>query len=144
MWRDHPVSPDPRSPYDSPVDNLDPNVVLGLFTTTIEPQDLPFGVKPTFVEARGSRIVIEGEAHKLEPPFMVLATQNPIEYEGTFPLPEAQLDRFMMRIRLGYPRREEEVTVLDQAPIRGSRRSNFSSAASKGSCSRSNAAFPRT
>jgi MoxR-like ATPase len=47
-------------------------------------------------------------------PFMVLATQNPIEYEGTFPLPEAQLDRFMMRIRLGYPQRDEEVTVLDR------------------------------
>jgi MoxR-like ATPase len=45
---------------------------------------------------------------------MVLATQNPIEYEGTFPLPEAQLDRFMLRIRLGYPSKEEEIDILDR------------------------------
>jgi MoxR-like ATPase len=45
---------------------------------------------------------------------MVLATQNPIEYEGTFPLPEAQLDRFMLRIRLGYPNKEQEIEILDR------------------------------
>ncbi len=50
---------------------------------------------------------------RLASPFMVLATQNPIEYEGTFPLPEAQLDRFMLRIRLGYPNKEQEVAILD-------------------------------
>jgi MoxR-like ATPase len=50
----------------------------------------------------------------MEQPFLVLATQNPIEYEGTFPLPEAQLDRFMMRINLGYPDDEAEVTMLDR------------------------------
>jgi MoxR-like ATPase len=48
---------------------------------------------------------------------MVMATQNPIEYEGTFPLPEAQLDRFMMRIRLGYPGRDDEVAVLDSQVV---------------------------
>jgi MoxR-like ATPase len=48
----------------------------------------------------------------LEEPFLILATQNPIEYEGTFPLPEAQLDRFLMRIQLGYPSPAEELTVL--------------------------------
>ncbi|MCB9422916.1 MAG: MoxR family ATPase [Ardenticatenaceae bacterium] len=60
------------------------------------------------------QVTVDGVTHELETPFMVLATQNPIEYEGTFPLPEAQLDRFMLRIRLGYPSKEEEVDVLDR------------------------------
>jgi MoxR-like ATPase len=54
----------------------------------------------------------------LEKPFMVLATQNPIEYEGTFPLPEAQLDRFLIRIRLGYPGHDEEIAMLDAQQYR--------------------------
>ncbi|HWP28365.1 MAG TPA: MoxR family ATPase [Chloroflexota bacterium] len=60
------------------------------------------------------QVTVDGATYRMPTPFMVLATQNPIEYEGTFPLPEAQLDRFMMRIRLGYPSPEEEVTVLDR------------------------------
>jgi MoxR-like ATPase len=60
------------------------------------------------------QVTVDGVTRFLPRPFMVLATQNPIEYEGTFPLPESQLDRFLMRIRLGYPRRSEEVTVLDR------------------------------
>lgn len=60
------------------------------------------------------QVTVDGHTYPLEPPFMVLATQNPIEYEGTFPLPEAQLDRFMLRIRLGYPGREEELEVLNR------------------------------
>lgn len=60
------------------------------------------------------QVTVDGVTHKLPRPFMVLATQNPIEYEGTFPLPEAQLDRFMLRIRLGYPARQDEVRVLDR------------------------------
>jgi MoxR-like ATPase len=60
------------------------------------------------------QITVDGSTYRTPSPFMVLATQNPIEYEGTFPLPEAQLDRFMMRIRLGYPQRQDEVTVLDR------------------------------
>jgi MoxR-like ATPase len=59
------------------------------------------------------QVTIDGETHILEQPFMVLATQNPIEYEGTFPLPEAQLDRFLLRLRLGYPDPQHELTVLD-------------------------------
>ncbi len=58
-------------------------------------------------------ITVEGQTFPLPNPFLVLATQNPIEYEGTFPLPEAQLDRFLMRIELGYPRRADEMTVLE-------------------------------
>ncbi|MEM8860601.1 MAG: MoxR family ATPase [Chloroflexota bacterium] len=60
------------------------------------------------------QVTVEGTTHPLTPPFMVVATQNPIEYEGTFPLPEAQLDRFMLRIRLGYPDRAQELAVLDR------------------------------
>ena len=60
------------------------------------------------------QVTVDGHTYKLETPFMVLATQNPIEYEGTFPLPEAQLDRFMLRIRLGYPNKEDEIIVLDR------------------------------
>jgi MoxR-like ATPase len=55
---------------------------------------------------------IEGTTHSLPTPFLVIATQNPIEFHGTYPLPEAQLDRFAMRINLGYPDREREVDVL--------------------------------
>ncbi len=60
------------------------------------------------------QVTVDGTTHLLAPPFMVLATQNPIEYEGTFPLPEAQLDRFMLRIRLGYPGRVEEINILER------------------------------
>lgn len=58
------------------------------------------------------QISIDGVSYDLPTPFMILATQNPIEYEGTFPLPEAQLDRFLMRIRLGYPSTEQTVEIL--------------------------------
>jgi MoxR-like ATPase len=58
------------------------------------------------------QVTVDGETYALPTPFMVMATQNPIEYEGTFPLPEAQLDRFMMRISLGYPSRGDEITIL--------------------------------
>ena len=60
------------------------------------------------------QVTVDGQTYPLGPPFMVLATQNPIEYEGTFPLPEAQLDRFMLRIRLGYASKEQELEVLDR------------------------------
>src|SRR5437588_3117876 len=58
------------------------------------------------------QVTIEGITHPLERPFIVLATQNPIEYEGTYPLPEAQLDRFILRLGVGYPEREDEWQVL--------------------------------
>ncbi len=60
---------------------------------------------------------IDGTTYAMPEPFLVIATQNPIEYEGTFVLPEAQLDRFMMRIRLGYPSSADEQTILDQQKI---------------------------
>jgi MoxR-like ATPase len=58
------------------------------------------------------QLTVDGVTYALPEPFLVLATQNPIEYEGTFPLPEAQLDRFLMRVNLGYPERQDELQVL--------------------------------
>ncbi len=60
------------------------------------------------------QVSVDGATHHLEPPFIVLATQNPIEYEGTFPLPEAQLDRFLVRVSLGYPDFAEELAVIER------------------------------
>jgi MoxR-like ATPase len=59
-----------------------------------------------------SQVTIDGQAHALNPPFLVLATQNPIEYEGTYPLPEAQLDRFLLQIQVPYPDAEDELRML--------------------------------
>jgi MoxR-like ATPase len=61
-----------------------------------------------------SQVTVDGVTYPLERPFMVIATQNPIEYEGTYPLPEAQLDRFTMRVELGYPSLAEEAKMLDE------------------------------
>ena len=59
------------------------------------------------------QVTVDSETHVLASPFMVIATQNPIELEGTYPLPEAQLDRFLMRLRIGYPDKEAELAILD-------------------------------
>jgi len=59
-------------------------------------------------------VTIEGTTRPLDRPFLVLATQNPIEYEGTYPLPEAQLDRFLLRLQVGYPSRDDEWTILER------------------------------
>jgi MoxR-like ATPase len=58
------------------------------------------------------QVTIDGKTHTLPDPFLVIATQNPVEYHGTFPLPEAQLDRFLMRVRIGYPTHEDELRIL--------------------------------
>ncbi|KXK14742.1 MAG: ATPase [Chloroflexi bacterium OLB14] len=63
------------------------------------------------------QITVDGVTHPLPKPFMVLATQNPIEYEGTFPLPEAQLDRFLLRMRLGYPNILDEIRIMDDQQL---------------------------
>jgi len=59
-----------------------------------------------------SKVTVDGRSHDLTPPFLVIATQNPVDHEGTFPLPEAQLDRFLMKFQLGYPSMEEELKML--------------------------------
>ncbi len=60
------------------------------------------------------QVTIEGEYHRLKEPFMVIATQNPVELEGTFPLPEAQLDRFFMEVAMGYPDKNEEIKIMQR------------------------------
>ena len=63
------------------------------------------------------QVTVDGISHHVPQPFMVIATQNPIEYEGTFPLPEAQLDRFMLRVHLGYPSKTDEIIVMDRQQL---------------------------
>ena len=60
------------------------------------------------------QVTVDGETYPLPAPFFVMATQNPIELEGTFPLPEAQLDRFLLKVKLGYPQRKEEINILNR------------------------------
>jgi MoxR-like ATPase len=73
----------------------------------------------SLLEAMEERqVTVDGITHPLPRPFMVLATQNPIEYEGTFPLPEAQLDRFLLRVRLGYPTPTDEMRILSEQQLR--------------------------
>jgi MoxR-like ATPase len=72
-------------------------------------------VQSALLEAMEERqLTVDGVTHKMPSPFQVLATQNPIEYEGTFPLPEAQLDRFLLRINIGYPTTAEEISIIEQ------------------------------
>ncbi|HVA32224.1 MAG TPA: MoxR family ATPase [Gaiellaceae bacterium] len=80
----------------------------------------PPKTQAALLEAMQERqVTTEGETRPLPAPFVVLATQNPIEYEGTYPLPEAQLDRFLMRVGVGYPSREHEVEMLARRVERG-------------------------
>ena len=66
-------------------------------------------------------VTIDGRTHTLNRPFVVIATQNPLEHEGTYPLPDSQLDRFLMRISMGYPAREDEIAILEHGETDGSR-----------------------
>jgi len=75
----------------------------------------PPKTQAALLEAMQERqVTIEGRSNQLERPFLVIATQNPIEYEGTYPLPEAQLDRFVLRLGIGYPDRDDERTLLER------------------------------
>src|SRR6186713_3128061 len=75
----------------------------------------PPKTQAALLEAMQERqVTIEGTTHLLAPPFLVLATQNPIEYEGTYALPEAQLDRFLLMIKVGYPQKSEEREIMDR------------------------------
>ena len=75
----------------------------------------PAKTQAALLEAMEERqVTIEGETYPLPPPFLVLATQNPIEFEGTYPLPEAQLDRFLMRIGVGYPSNDDEWRIIER------------------------------
>jgi MoxR-like ATPase len=80
----------------------------------------PPKTQAALLEAMQERqVTTEGETRRLGPPFLVLATQNPIEYEGTYPLPEAQLDRFLLRMSVGYPERDDEWRMLADRAERG-------------------------
>jgi MoxR-like ATPase len=80
----------------------------------------PPKTQAALLEAMQERqVTTEGHTRRLGPPFLVLATQNPIEYEGTYPLPEAQLDRFLLRMSVGYPSREDELQLLTSRAERG-------------------------
>jgi MoxR-like ATPase len=80
----------------------------------------PPKTQAALLEAMQERqVTTEGETRRLERPFLVLATQNPIEYEGTYPLPEAQLDRFLIRTTIGYPSRDDEIELLSRRIDRG-------------------------
>lgn len=84
------------------------NIVLGDEINRAPPK-----TQSALLEAmQEKQVTIEGETHRLEEPFIVIATQNPIEYEGTYPLPAAQMDRFLIRLNIGYPEKEEEVEIL--------------------------------
>src|SRR6478735_12541742 len=84
------------------------NILLGDEINRAPPK-----TQASLLEAMQERqVTIEGTTHQLDRPFLVLATQNPIEYEGTYPLPEAQVDRFLVRLGVGYPAREDEWQVL--------------------------------
>jgi MoxR-like ATPase len=90
------------------------NLVLGDEVNRAPPK-----TQAALLEAMQERqVTIDGLTHLLDPPFCVLATQNPIEYEGTYPLPEAQLDRFLLRIRVGYPTAEHEWELLERRMAR--------------------------
>jgi MoxR-like ATPase len=80
----------------------------------------PPKTQAALLEAMQERqVTIEGATRPLAPPFLVIATQNPIEYEGTYPLPEAQLDRFLVRVSVGYPERDDEWQMLERRLERG-------------------------
>jgi MoxR-like ATPase len=90
------------------------NIVVGDEINRASPK-----TQAALLEAMEERqVTVDAVTRELAPPFMVIATQNPLEHEGTYPLPEAQLDRFMMRISIGYPSREKELEMLDTHGVR--------------------------
>ncbi len=91
-----------------------PGPIFCQFLLADELNRAPARTQSALLEAMQERqVTIEGETHRLSQPFIVFATQNPVEQEGVYRLPEAQLDRFLFRIRVGYPSREREVDLLD-------------------------------
>ncbi|HSC88383.1 MAG TPA: AAA family ATPase [Polyangiaceae bacterium] len=92
---------------------FDPGPIFGHVVLVDEINRAPAKVQAALLEAMEERqVTVGGETHALPEPFFVLATQNPIEQEGTYPLPEAQLDRFLLHVEVGYPSRESELGIL--------------------------------
>lgn len=95
-----------------------PGPVMAQIVLTDEINRATPKTQSALLEAMEERqVTVDGVTYPMDQTFLVLATQNPIEYEGTFPLPEAQLDRFMMRISLGYPSAKDEMTMLDRQQV---------------------------
>ena len=95
-----------------------PGPVIGQIILADEINRATPKTQAALLEAMEERqVTVDGVTHILPKPFMVMATQNPIEYEGTFPLPEAQLDRFLLRLRLGYPSLADEIRVMDDQQL---------------------------
>lgn len=95
-----------------------PGPIMGQIVLADEINRATPKTQAALLEAMEERqVTVDGVSRKLPSPFMVLATQNPIEYEGTFPLPEAQLDRFLLRLRLGYPSIQDEVRILEEQQL---------------------------
>jgi MoxR-like ATPase len=96
-----------------------PGPVIGQIILADEINRATPKTQASLLEAMEERqVTVDGVTHELPRPFMVLATQNPIEYEGTFPLPEAQLDRFLLRVRMGYPTLPDEIRILEGQQLR--------------------------
>ena len=96
-----------------------PGPILGQIVLADEINRATPKTQSALLEAMEERqVTVDGITHRLDRPFMVIATENPIEYEGVFPLPEAQLDRFMVRIQLGYPSFDDEVSIMDSQRVR--------------------------
>ncbi|WP_020207723.1 AAA family ATPase [Gilvimarinus chinensis] len=94
--------------------HFDPGPIFANIVLADEINRAPAKVQSALLEAMEERqITVNGKSHAMEPLFMVLATQNPVEQEGTYPLPEAQLDRFLMKINIEYPTVEDEVKVIE-------------------------------
>ena len=101
-----------------------PGPILGQIVLADEINRATPKAQSALLEAMEERqVTVDGITHKIARPFMIMATENPIEHEGVFPLPEAQLDRFMIRIQLGYPSFDDEISIIDsqrvQHPIDG-------------------------
>ena len=89
--------------------------IFGNFVLADEINRAPAKVQSALLESMEERhVTLAGETHDLPAPFLVLATQNPVELEGTYPLPEAQIDRFMLKVVVGYPTREEEPQIIER------------------------------
>jgi len=96
-----------------------PGPIFANFLLSDEINRAPAKTQAALLEAmQEQQVTIEGQTHPLPPPFVVIATQNPIEFEGTYPLPEAQLDRFILRTSVGYPTRDDEWTMLRDRQVR--------------------------
>lgn len=96
-----------------------PGPIIGQIVLADEINRATPKTQAALLEAMEERqVTVDGVSHVLPRPFMVLATQNPIEYEGTFPLPEAQLDRFLLRVRLGYPDLMDEIKIIDSQQLK--------------------------